>query len=353
MSSFPVTPLRVSALFPAMAGFGGIEVSGREAYRALTGSGWSVRALSYCAGDATGTPEGVQVVRNKAAAAFSALTGDWQADHILMWHLGLLKLLPLLRPRGARVILYLHGVEGWRPSGAAERSLLSKVDLFLSNSQYTWERFLRHHPELAGYQHRTLPLGLGEPVTEIPRPAEPPSVLTLGRAVRGEAYSKGHREMILAWPEVLRLAPDAQLHIAGPGDLNDDLRILADQLGISHAVRIWGPVSEAQKSELLAACRVFALPSMGEGFGLVYLEAMRLGRPCIVSNSDAGREVLGQSECGVAVDPADSPALGAALARLLLDRDRWTQNATVSQKRYNEHFTGDAFRERLRQAVEG
>ena len=61
---------------------------------------------------------------------------------------------------------------------------------------------------------------------------------------------------------------------------------------------IFGQVKEDVKQDLLMRCRCLALPSRGEGFGLVYLEAMRMGRPCLVSTVDAAREVVNPPEAG-------------------------------------------------------
>src|SRR5258708_37666662 len=95
----------------------------------------------------------------------------------------------------------------------------------------------------------------------------------LSRLVKREDY-KGHREMLDAWPLVLRRLPTAQLWIAGDGDLRPDLEQAAAERGLAHAVRFLGFVSEERKRHLLQESRCMAVPSRGEGFGLVYLEAM-------------------------------------------------------------------------------
>jgi phosphatidylinositol alpha-1,6-mannosyltransferase len=167
---------------------------------------------------------------------------------------------------------------------------------------------------------------------------------------RGEAY-KGHREVILAWSDVLRRVPDAELWLAGDGNLRGELEAWVAGLPQARRVRFLGGVSEAEKEKLLARCRCLALPSRGEGFGLVYVEAMRMGRPCLVSTVDAGREVVSPPDCGLAVDPANPAELAAALERLLSDGpgwDRWSRQARV---RYGARFTAAHFQGRLLDAV--
>ena len=151
---------------------------------------------------------------------------------------------------------------------------------------------------------------------------------------------KGHREMIDLWPQVLAVLPSARLWIVGGGDLRPELERVARSKGLSENVKFFGPVAEADKNELLRRCRVLALPSAGEGFGLVYLEAMRMGRPCLVSNLDAGREVVNPPEAGLV---ADLPAL----LSLLSDGPEWRQMAVRAKHRYDSSFTERHFQQRL------
>jgi glycosyltransferase involved in cell wall biosynthesis len=91
------------------------------------------------------------------------------------------------------------------------------------------------------------------------------------------------------------------------------------------------------------------MPSRHEGFGLVYLEAMRLGRPCIVSDVDAGKEVAG--EAGLAVKLDDQAGIARALVLLLSGEKEWEHKSRVALKRYESHFTEQHFRERLLSAI--
>jgi len=262
----------------------------------------------------------------------------------------MLKLVPLVRRAGARVFLYLHGVECWRKMDSPSSKLASSVDCFLSNSDFTWNRFIEHNGSLAGSQHQTVALGLDVSSSSTRKPDPRPIALMVGRMDRGEAY-KGHASMIQAWPIVVRNMPDAELWIAGTGDLKPDLEEMARGNEAASSIRFFGQVSEEQKSDFLQRSRCLAMPSRGEGFGLVYLEAMRNGRPCLVSTVDAGREVVNPPEAGLDADPDDVEAIGAAVCRLLsegMEWDRWSANA---RQRYEQYYTGQAFQDRLMQAI--
>jgi glycosyltransferase involved in cell wall biosynthesis len=93
------------------------------------------------------------------------------------------------------------------------------------------------------------------------------------------------------------------------------------------------------------------MPSRGEGFGLVYLEAMRLGRPCLVSTRDASRETVNPPEAGLAADPDRPEELADALVQLLSDSPRWGQWSADARRRYEARFTAEHFQRRLLDAL--
>jgi glycosyltransferase involved in cell wall biosynthesis len=93
------------------------------------------------------------------------------------------------------------------------------------------------------------------------------------------------------------------------------------------------------------------MPSRGEGFGLVYLEAMRVGRPCLVSTLDAGREVVNPPEAGLAVNPDNEDEIVDSICRLLEASPMWQQWSTQARCRYEKTFTGKHFQERLLAAL--
>jgi phosphatidyl-myo-inositol dimannoside synthase len=289
---------------------------------------------------------------SKLEAAFTAAKCRRQSVKlVLVWHLGLLRLLPFFRCRQARIVLFLHGIEAWRRQGWLTRRLLRRVSIFLVNSDHTWERFLDFHPMLEAAPHRRVNLGIGDARgAAIAAPSHLPAVVMIGRLLRSEDY-KGHREIIAAWPLVLRQIPEAELWIAGAGDLRADLEAMVKHRGLNHRIRFFGQVSEDQKQQLLANCRCLAMPSRGEGFGLVYLEAMRLGRPCLVSPFDAGREVVNPPEAGLAADPGNPKALAEAICRLITPGTEWESWSKQARRRYEQQFTARHFQERLVSAL--
>ncbi len=191
---------------------------------------------------------------------------------------------------------------------------------------------------------------MGAPVATAGEPDATPTAVMIGRLDRGEGY-KGHREVISCWPQVLRRLPQARLWIVGEGDLLPELVRHVEQLGLGSCVAFWGWVSEEDKERLLTRSRCLALPSRGEGFGLVYAEAMRLGRPCLVGTEDAGREVVDPPTAGLAADPDDLCSLTDGLCRLMDDTPAWRSQSVQARKRYEKLFTAERFQERLLEAL--
>jgi len=287
----------------------------------------------------------------RSGAVLRAIGDRRRTDVILVWHLDLLKLVPVLNSRGARVVLFLHGIEAWRQQDALTKWSLGRVNLFLTNSDHTWERFLLSSGTFRNAPHQTVPLGLG---TQFMGPTPPPSprpiVLMVGRLHKSEDY-KGHREMIEAWPLVLQQMPDAELWIAGDGNLRDDLEQLARARGLNGQVLFWGLISDEEKERMIEQCRCLAMPSRGEGFGLVYVEAMRMGRPCLVSDRTAGREVVNPPEAGLAANPDNPQQVADAVIRLLSCGPEWNRWSAQARHRYEHRFTAEQFHERMNAAL--
>jgi len=330
-------------------GFGGVQLSGRVARDVLFRGNADVRTVCfYKSGSVRGKHHGC--TPSRVVAAVKAACARRHAERVLVWHIDMLKLLPFVKQARSKTYLFLHGVECWRKLSPVVQELLGSVDLFLTNSAFTWARFVENNPRWRDAAHQVVPLGMDvvEPA-QIP-PGGPPAALIVGRLQRSEDY-KGHKELIRAWPFVLQVQEEAELWIAGGGDLEGELKDLAVKCGVSERVKFLGRVSDVEKQRLIRSARCLVLPSRGEGFGLIYLEAMRSGRPCLASTVDAGREVVNPPEAGLSVDPDDPVAVSDALVRLLSPGPEWDHWSAGAKKRYDSGFTAAHFEHRLLHAL--
>jgi phosphatidylinositol alpha-1,6-mannosyltransferase len=333
--------------------FGGVQLTARLAIKGLAERQDAADMKVLCYGPrcgCTARSSSRLCSRSKAQAAWNAAKVRGWGQKLVFWHLDLLKLLPFIG-RGSRpTYLFLHGIECWRPLDGFTRRLVDSVDMFLTNSEFTWRRFTEMNPRWKSSAHRTIQLGLGLPEHRIDPPGAVPAAIIIARMNAAEAY-KGHRELIEAWPLVVERAPEAELWIVGGGDAAGDLQSLAAAGPAARHIRFFGVLPEQTKENLLRQSRCLVLPSLGEGFGLVYLEAMRLGRPCLSSIHDAGSEVIGHPESGIAVEPRDPRALAAAVVELLNTDSRWQQWSSNARQRYEAKFTAAHFEKRLAGAV--
>ncbi len=348
----PVSNQTVSVLglFPQFGNghIGGIQASAEVAWEAVKRNS-NADLLVYSRN--TNSNGSTHQHNSRAKAILAAIRNNKTTDVVLVWQIDLIKLTPFLRNSGKKIILYLHGIEAWRNQDWFTKYITRNVDLFLTNSDYTWNRFLTYNPSLAKAQHLTVALGIEEAISDpIPTPDTQPTALMLARLSRGENY-KGHREVIEAWPEVLKQLPNAKLLIAGTGDLQNELGMAVNRLGLTSNIQLLGEVDEETKQKLLRQSRCMLMPSRNEGFGLVYLEAMRLGRPCLVSTLDAGREVVNPPEAGLAVNPDDRDQLVKGISTLLDHNSQWQSLSERARTRYEQNYTAMHFQNRLIKAI--
>lgn len=162
------------------------------------------------------------------------------------------------------------------------------------------------------------PVELGEPLPAAERaPGDPVRIVFLGRLVE----RKGPRELLAA---AARLSTDRPwtLTLAGRGPLLDDLRARARAAGIADRVDFPGFVAEEDKRALLAGADVVALPSTGgESFGMSVVEALADAGGVVLAGDNAGYRTPMAGLEDQLVDPSDTAAFAAALARWVDDPD--------------------------------
>jgi phosphatidylinositol alpha-1,6-mannosyltransferase len=325
---------------------GGVAVVARLLWKAFAHRWPDARLLRLIDG-----PHPQPTLRDKVS--FTLRLAGARTDWILFSHLGLARAqarLPQLlhRPYG----VFLHGVEAWCPLTPSTVQLLAAADIRLANSEYTAARVMRAHPAIGPVEPCRLAL---EPrasaVDTRPGRHGELTVLMVGRLASTERY-KGHDEMIDAWPRVVAAVPSARLVIVGDGDDLPRLRRKAQDNGVEDSVQFTGFVARDALDECYRRAALFALPSRGEGFGLVYLEAMAHGLPCVGSVHDAAREVIVDGVTGRLVDQGHADQLVDALVALLRDQPLRQRMGLAGHRRVTSEFSFTAFESRLHAALD-
>jgi glycosyltransferase involved in cell wall biosynthesis len=229
------------------------------------------------------------------------------------------------------------------------RWALSAARYLLANSRFTADRFVRANPWAASRVVQVVALGACDDGAQGRDGPGAGYALVVGRLEAGERY-KGHDLLLEVWPEVLRARPSAKLHVVGDGTDRGRLEAKAQALGLENAVSFLGRLGEADLLRQYADCAYFVMPSTHEGFGLVYLEAMRASKPCIAGR-DAAAEVVEDGTTGLLCDQERESLLSAVL-RLEGDPALRDRMGCAGRRRYEGHFTDQHFASRLRVALD-
>ncbi len=249
----------------------------------------------------------------------------------------------------APYVVFIHGIEVWKPLEAQRRRALAGAIRVLTNSETTARQAAPYLPARV----KPLPVHLalepaadaGEADAALLARAGAGFVLTVGRLGTDR---KGYDELLAALPALRELAPNARLVVAGGGSDQPRLEALARDLGVAGAVLFTGQISDATLAALYERAAVFTLPSRVEGFGLVFVEAMRAGKPCVALAGTAPAEIVVHGETGLHASDAEPATLASALARLLANPDEAARLGEAGRRRYQERFTAAAFAARLR-----
>lgn len=155
---------------------------------------------------------------------------------------------------------------------------------------------------------------------------------TVGRLV---AF-KGQRYLLEAFSQLRQSYPCVRLLMVGDGPERTSLERHAARLGVGEAVRFTGHREDV--ADLLAAMEIFVLPSLGEHFGRVLLEAMALKLPVVATAAGGVPEVVVDNLTGLLVPPADAAALANAIATLLADPARGRVMGSAGRERVEVHY---------------
>ena len=179
-------------------------------------------------------------------------------------------------------------------------------------------------------------------------------VLLVGRLV----YEKGFQVALEALPRVIEELGDVRFLVAGSGTHEDELRRQAQRLGLMRHGTFLGWIGDDVLHSLYRIADLCVVPSIYEPFGLVALEAMVSGCPCIVADTGGLREVVPNEEVGLRFRSRDPRSLAAMVERVLTDqelRDRLVTEASEHVLLFDwtdvALQTGDVYRDLLRATV--
>lgn len=276
-----------------------------------------------------------------------------RVDLVLLGHVNYAPLgwlLKKLRPQ-SRYGVMLYGVDAWRRLPWTKRRALQRADFLISISDYTKQRAVESNALIAD-QVFLLPNALESIVAEPPEaessaPAGAATILlSVCRLEQNEQY-KGVDNVIEILPEVARRVPDVRYVVVGGGTDLERHKHLAGKHGVAGRVHFLGVVSNADLLAGYRDCDVFVMPSAGEGFGFVFLEAMKHGKAIVAANSGGAPEVVEDQVNGRLVEYGNKQELAQALIELCLDPEKRSRLGAAGYQRLQERFTFVHFKQKL------
>jgi len=258
---------------------------------------------------------------------------------------------PLLWPAKPRSAVWIHGEEVWDRPRAVHIEALRRADLVLVNSCYTFERAAALVGSFAQARLCELATETDDPPESIGPHFDPPTALLLGRVDIG--FPKGHDILVDIWPKVISAVPGARLLFAGGGEGYPALLDLIARSPTAAAIEAPGFVAPSALEAVWRRATMMAMPSRGEGFGLVFIEAMRRGLPIVASTEDAGATVNADGVSGYNVSRDARGRLVETMVALLGDRELSRRLGQAGHALWRDRYRRRHFRDRFAQAISG
>jgi glycosyltransferase involved in cell wall biosynthesis len=280
--------------------------------------------------------------------AFTEIVGHLarQRPRILHTHLVHADVYGQLAGAFSRVPLRLstkHGFNEFREGrffGIADRTVGSLAHVHIAISQG-----LAHYlAETEGFDEQDFEIvhyGIAAGDAVAPYAGGEPRLLCVGRLIP----IKGHLVLLRALAQARLRVPELTLDVAGRGPLEPALKAYARELGVADAVRFLGFVSPVQRA--VEGVAIVVVPSLGEGFGMVALEAMERGRPVIASAVGGLPEIVAHGETGFVVPSGDAEALADAIVELASDLERAEAMGRAGRERVIAHFRPERSADRV------
>jgi phosphatidyl-myo-inositol dimannoside synthase len=359
----------IVGLFTELLSYGGIQGAGRQTAAVLAGiarkRGIPYRFLSLndpktehhsCCGKLTFVFRGFHRDHLRFTQSVIQLVRE-RPSLVLAAHPNLAPPAAILKAcvKDLRCIVMTHGIEVWTPLSWLRRMGLRRADRVLAPSNDT-ARKVHSVQGVSELRICLLPWCLdpeflalcGNPNSFI-APSEYPEgriILAVGRWSSRERY-KGVDKLIGVLPYLLRELPDLYLVAVGDGDDRPRLEQIALEKGVAQRVRFLESPSMRELVACYARCDVFALPSTCEGFGLVFLEAMALGKPAIGCGVGGPTDLIEDGCTGILVPPNDESQLSAALRGLLTDEKLCREMGLLARDRVRTRYCFDSFQQGL------
>ncbi len=156
---------------------------------------------------------------------------------------------------------------------------------------------------------------------------------------------KGHMFFLKAIPKILQDVPDVRFIFVGDGSLRSKLEKMGRELEVNQNIIFTGVRRDIP--EILSIMDVFVLPSIFEGFGIVLLEAMAVGKPVVASRAGGIPEIVEHGLTGILIEPANPSAIAGSVVKLLKNPVEAKRIANAGRAEVERKFTADAMARKI------
>ncbi|WP_293297957.1 glycosyltransferase family 4 protein [Pedobacter sp. UBA4863] len=288
----------------------------------------------------------------KLSYMLASLKQGLNSKTVILSHINLLlvaKLISVFKPH-TKFILFAHGIEVWGNLAKWKTSFIRKNVEVWAVSNYTKQRMIEQH-QLSSSQINVLNNCLS-PFLNLPTAFTKPKYLlekyglaenhpvlfTLNRLAALEQY-KGYDVVITALADLKKEGYNFTYLLAGKADAEEQLRIeqLIEANGLNANVKLIGYLAEEELAAYFLLADVFVMPSKGEGFGIVFIEAAAHGCKIIGGNRDGSTDALLNGQLGILVNPTDVNEIGTSLLALM--QNKATSEQKIAQQQLSiENF---------------
>ncbi|MEQ8754749.1 MAG: glycosyltransferase family 4 protein [Coleofasciculus sp. G1-WW12-02] len=264
----------------------------------------------------------------------------------------------LQRINGVPYWFIAHGTEVWSTQIKSHKLVLQGAEKVIAVSEYTRERLIKEQNidtdkihilfntfDAKQFQIKSKPTYLLQRYNITPNQ---PIILTVARLGR-MAKHKGYDQILHALVKIRQHIPNVHYILAGKGDDRPRIQTLITSLNLDDCVTLPGFLTDEELCDHYNLCDVFAMPSQGEGFGIVFLEALACGKPVLAGNQDGSVQPLVSGELGCLVDPNDVEDIATKLIEILQGHygNKMVYNPEGLRKRTIELFELNQFKTTL------
>ena len=297
---------------------------------------------------------------NKILFSISIILNAKKYDTLLIGHINLsfvAYFVKLINPT-IQLILIAHGIEVWGKQKGKAEWLLRSANLILAVSNFTKHTLQTANPFVNSKKIKLLPNAL-DPYFVYPSKFEKPAhllakynlsgedkiLLTVSRLSSEEQY-KGYDRVIRSINDLSLTYPSIKYLIVGNADEVEQQRVskLIQEEKVHDHVILTGFIEENELIDHYLLADVFVLPSKGEGFGIVLIEAMACGVNVIAGYKDGSVDALMNGELGTLIDPDNQVELIEEILNIL---DQPKFDSFELQKKVKEHFDFPVFKKNL------